>query len=49
VGQNVGDRMNVRLPHLGKFGWTVLILVLMLVAYLLLAGVIGGHASGGGS
>ena len=45
----MGDRMNVRLPHLGKFGWTVLILVLMLVAYLLLAGVIGGHGSGGSS
>ena len=39
----MGDRMNVRLPHLGKLGWAVLILVLLFVAWLILVGVIGGH------
>jgi len=47
VGQDTGDRMNVRLPHLSRTTWIVLIVVLVLVLLLLLTGVIGGHGGGG--
>jgi hypothetical protein len=33
----------VRLPHLSKWHWAVMILVLLFLIYLVLAGVIGGH------
>jgi hypothetical protein len=41
----------MRLPHLSRLGWVLMILVLVLVVVLLLllilSGVIGGHGSGG--
>lgn len=41
--------MNVRVPHLSRVTWVVLVVMLVLLALLILAGVIGGHASGGAS
>ena len=35
--------MNMRLPHLSKLQWTIVILVLLFLIYLVFAGVIGGH------
>jgi hypothetical protein len=35
--------VNVRVPHLSKLTWAIVILVLLFLFYLLLAGVIGGH------
>jgi len=35
--------MNVKLPHLSKLQWVVMILVLLFLIYLVLAGVVGGH------
>ena len=43
VGQGMGDRMNVRLPHLSKLQWAIIVIVLLFLSYLVLAGVIGGH------
>ena len=37
------SRMNVKLPHLSKLQWVVMILVLLFLFYLVLAGVVGGH------
>jgi hypothetical protein len=39
--------MNMRLPHLSKLTWVIIALVLLFLVYLVLAGVIGGHGSGG--
>jgi hypothetical protein len=39
--------MNMRLPHLSRLGWVLVILVLLVVLLLTLSGVIGGHGSGG--
>lgn len=38
---------NVKLPHLSKLQWAVTILVLLFLIYLVFAGVVGGHGSGG--
>jgi hypothetical protein len=40
--------MNVRAPHLSKWQWAAVVLVVLFLIYLVLAGVIGGHGSGGG-
>jgi hypothetical protein len=34
---------HVRLPHLSKLQWAVMILVLLFLIYLVFAGVVGGH------
>jgi hypothetical protein len=38
--------MNARLPHLSRLAWAVLIILALLLVWLVLSGVIGGHVSG---